>query len=244
LRWLTLLAHECSHFWFGHRLATPVIGKGGTWLREGLAQWAGIETAGALTDEDSERRLWRANFRAYLGSADLRRSKDGAVFANEVTLMDATYLDPAAIPYLRGALVFRRLEHETGAENFRFVLASLLQSPESSFVTGEEFARRIQLEKLVGYYAGTTRIPELEVDEVRYGKGRASARIRCRDPGWPGGSVPCVVVTREGRFATEVQVSNGEGRLEWTGRGTPTKIEIDPERVHLGVAATPASTPK
>ena len=244
LSWLAHLAHECSHLWFGHRLATPVIGKGGTWLREGLAQWAGLETAGALTDEESEQRLWRANFRGYLGSADLRRAADGFVFANEVTLMDATYLDPAVVPYLRGALVIRRIEHELGAEDFRLALRTLLQSRDGAFVTGEDFARRIGLEDLVRYYAATNRLPELEIDEVRYGNGRAWARIRCRDAGWPGGTVPCVVFTREGRFTAEVRVSGGEGLLEWTGSGTPTRIEIDPERIHLGVTATTIGEPK
>jgi hypothetical protein len=238
LRWLSHLAHECSHFWFGHRLATPVIGKGGTWLREGLAQWAGIETAGSLTDEESERRLWRANFRVYLGSADLRRTEDGAVFANEVTLMDATYLDPAVVPYLRGALVFRRLEHELGEDEFRSRLRSLVESSEAEFVTGDEFARRFGLTGLVEYYAGTSRLPELVIDEVSYGNGRASARIRCRDATWPGGTIPCVVFTRKGRFPVDVRATAGAGRLEWIGRGTPTRLEIDPERVHLGVTAT------
>jgi hypothetical protein len=214
-----------------------VIGKGGTWLREGLAQWAGIETAGAITDADAKQRLWRANFRGYLGSADLRRSPDGSVFANEVTLMDATYLDPAVVPYLRGALVMRRIEHEVGADDFRSLLRTLLQSPERSFVTGEEFARRIELEELVAYYAGSSRLPEFEIDEVRYGNGRVSARIRCRDAAWPGGTLPCVVFTREGRFPVEVLVSGGEGFLEWSGSGTLTRIEIDPERIHLGVTA-------
>jgi hypothetical protein len=43
---------------------------------------------------------------------------------------------------------------------------------------------------------------------------------------------------------TEVRVVNGRGRLEWTGRGTPTSIDIDPERIHLGVRAAPGGARK
>ena len=235
--WLSHLAHECSHLWFGHRLATPVIGRGGTWLREGLAQWAGIRTAGTLLDEEAERRLWRANVRGYLGRVDLRRAErePEVLFANEVTLMDATYLDPPVVPYLRGALVFRRLEHEVGPKKFRAALRALMAESEGRFVTGADLARKLGVEALVHYYAETTRLPNLELSEVKFGTGHATARITCRDASWPGGNVPCSIQTDRGEVVIEVRVSHGEGKLVWTGAGTPTRIQLDPERLHLDV---------
>jgi hypothetical protein len=226
-RWLAHLAHECSHLWWGHRVPTPVIGRGGTWLREGLAQWSGIEVAGALLGPDAARELWRANFRGYLRRIDLRRRGD-FLFANEATLRDATYLDDPVVPYLRGALVFRRMAHELGAERFREALRSGEYCPVAHRFTDIGNMRPLAPD-LVAYYAETTRLPDLELADVRTGPGRAEGVVRCRDPRWPGGRVPVRIETETGT----VWVDAEDGRFAWTGEGEPRRIEIDPERIQL-----------
>ncbi|MCK6461248.1 MAG: hypothetical protein L6Q95_15300, partial [Planctomycetes bacterium] len=130
-RFVAHLAHECAHRWFGHRLKTPVIGRGGTWLREGLAEWAGIEAAGAVLGADVAPRLWRDRFARYLSGTDLRRTEDGTLFANEPTLLDATYVDDPLVPYFRGALVLRLLAREEG---FRAGLRGLLEGGPSGIL--------------------------------------------------------------------------------------------------------------
>lgn len=226
-RWLAHLAHECSHLWWGHHVPTPIIGHGGTWLREGLAQWSGTEVAGALLGPDAARELWRANFRGYVRRIDLRR-RDGFLFANEATLRDATYLDNPVVPYLRGALVFRRMEHELGAERFRERLRAGGYYRVAHEFTDIEGMRPLAPD-LVAYYAETTRLPDLELTDVEAGPGHAAGAVRCRDTLWPGGRVPVRIETEAGASWVEAE----DGRFAWNGAGTPKRIEIDPERIHL-----------
>jgi len=233
--WISLLAHECSHRWWGYAVATPVIGGGGTWLREGLAQWSGTRVTGALLGAPTERALWRGTLRRYLARADLRRpaGEPGAIFANEPTLLDATYLDDPAVPYLRGALVFRLLEHEAGSEAFRAGLAAFVKAPREGLATLAELAAAVGAERTIDYYARTTRLPDLALEDVEVGDGYARARITCADALWPGGRVPVVVETATSTETVAVEVREGRGTLAWKGEGIPARIEVDPERLYL-----------
>ena len=218
-RWLALLAHECAHLWWGHRVATPVLGQGGTWLREGLAQYSGIEVAGALLGAETRRDLWRSQVRAYLGRADLRR-KGPLIFANEATLRDATYLDDPLVPYVRGALVFRLMEHRRGAEAFRGDLRRWAGDAPTRFAAWDDFPGD---RALMDYYAATTRLPD-----VTYAVEGGRLTLRCADPAWPGGRVPVRVGGRD----VLVEVRGGEGSAVMP-EGANGAIEIDPERIWL-----------
>ena len=228
---LRLLAHECSHAWWGHRVATTVVGRGGTWLREGLAEWSGNKVAGALLGEAEERRLFRATVRAYVAHLDLRRTTSGLLFANEVTLHDATYLDHPAVAYWRGGLVFRLLERRV--PDLRARLRAFADGHAHTFASLEEFGDAIGERALLDYYVGTTRLPDLVLDEVRVQRNGLSARIRCADASWPGGEVPVRIRTADGEHLVNVDVRGGEGTLRWRGGAAPVEIELDPERIHL-----------
>jgi len=221
--WLALLAHECAHVWWGHRLATPVVGRGGTWLREGLAQWSGIEVAGALAGPEAERGLWRACFRIYVSRLDLRRNGDGTLFANEVPLRDATYLDESAVPYMRGALVLRLLEHRLGTEEFTRRLRAFGDRHAYAFARLEDFAAALDAEDVTAYYGRSTRLPDLRL--------LPGGRIACADPDWPGGVVPVAIETDEGVRTVGVDCRGGSGILRWDGPAR--RIEVDPERIFL-----------
>jgi hypothetical protein len=233
--WLAHLAHECAHVWFGHKLVTPVVGGGGTWLREGLAEWGGITVAGLVAGEGVARRLYRSRLRGYFRSADLRRAEgaNGILFANEPTLIDATYLDRPGVAYLRGALVHRHLEARMGRERFVSRLRAFVEGHAYRFVTAREFARAMGEERAVAYYAGTTGLPDLVLGKVSVTPDSARAEVTCLDPGWPGGGVPCRIWTRDGASDVAVQMRDGRGRLEWRGAGLPERIELDPERLTL-----------
>jgi len=219
-RWLAHLAHECSHAWWGHKVASPVLGKGGTWIREGLAEWSGNKVSGALLGEEWETRLFRDLFRRYFRRIDLRR-RGAVLFANESTLVHATYADDPAVPYLRGALVHRRLEQRLGSERFRIALRGLVKNHAYHMLTATGFAAALGVEPDVAYYAGTTRLPDFELVDVADGR----ATVRCLDPTWPDGDVPC----RVGKDTVIVAMRDGRGTLTW--KGTPKRIEIDPERI-------------
>ncbi|MHC4960047.1 MAG: M1 aminopeptidase family protein [Planctomycetota bacterium] len=212
-RWIAHLAHECAHVWWGHGLATPVVGRGGTFLREGLAEWSGIRVAGRILGEETERALWRDRVRSYFRRIDLRREegRPGVVFANEPTLLDATYVDPPAVAYRRGALVLRMLEHRDPG-GFRDALRTLLQEHAGKRVVGlKEFAKALGDTDLVDYYARTSRLPDFAIQ---------GDRVTCLDPTFPKVKLPALV--------------DGEPKvIEVPGTLPPGRIELDPERVYL-----------
>jgi len=229
-RWIQHLAHECAHRWFGHRLATPVIGRGGTWLREGLAEWAGIEATGEILGAEVARGLWRDRFLRYISHVDLRRLPGGALFANESTLIDATYLDDPAVPYSRGSLVLRLLARDPG---FLEGLRALLKGTPEVILGASEVLSRTGGEEAAAYYAATTRLPDLRLDRVTFDDHAVHARVVCDDPLWPGGRVPVRIDTAEGAQVVEVDVRGGEGSLAWAGASRPVRVELDPERLYL-----------
>jgi len=226
-RWLMHLAHECSHRWWGHHVGMPLIGKGGIWLREGLAQWSGITVVGAQLGADEERRLWRAHVAGYLGTCDLRRI-GGGLYANEPTLRDATPIDPARVPYWRGVLVLRLLREQAGAETFAAFLRKVNDATGKRELTLRELGEGLGTPLWIDYYAKTSRLPDFALESV---SAAGSARVRCLDPKWPGGAVPCRVTTAAGEQIVSVELSDGAGELRWSG--TATRIEVDPDRLYL-----------
>lgn len=228
---LALLAHECSHVWWGHRVATTVVGRGGTWLREGLAEWSGNEVVGALLGEAAGRALRRATWRAYVGRLDLRRTGTGLLFANEATLRDATYLDHPAVAYWRGGLVFHLLDHRV--PDLRDRLRTFCGSHAHAFASLEEFAALVGQDGVLDYYVETTRLPDLVLADLRVEGASVEGAVRCADPAWPGGDVTVRIRTAEGDHLVTVAVRGGEGALRWRGGAEPAEIEVDPERIYL-----------
>jgi len=218
--WRSHIAHECAHAWWGHAVGMPVIGDGGNFLREGLAQWCGL----AVADEPV---LWKRHVAAYLATADLRREA-GSIFANEATLRDATYLDPPRVAYWRGALVLRRIEHRLGRAEFLRRLRTLAAERRGAFVTLDEFAERFGAEADVAYYADAGRLPDYAVGAVDPA-GRAV--VRCLDPKAPDGPIACTIETAAGTQSFLVEIRDGEGALTWDGAAR--RIEIDPDRILL-----------
>ena len=155
------------------------------------------------------------------------------LFANEVSLRDATYLDPPAIPYYRGALVFRLLEHRLGAEPFRAALRSIAKEHAWTFADLGEFVRALGGAEVVSYYVDTTRLTDLVREVTRIEAGGVDATIVCSDPLWPGGRVPVVVRTGAGEERLLVDVRGGRGALRWRGESPVVGVEIDPERIYL-----------
>jgi len=227
-----VLAHECAHLWWGHRVPTTIVGDGGTWLREGLAEWSAIEATGAILGDAARDALWRATLKAYLKGIDLRG--EGALVVHESALVDATYLDPPRIAYERGALVLRAIAHARGAERFREGLRAFAAERAFRFSGVADFVRATGAEPwIVEYYAGFPRLPDLALRDVLAEPGRLSARIVCADGAWKGGTVPCVVRTDRGEHRVSVDVKEGLGSLAWQGEGTPREVELDPERLWL-----------
>ena len=214
--WLRLLAHECAHYWWGHRVPSPVLGRGGNWIREGLAEWSGVRAAEELLRRQgtpAPRSLFRRNLRWYLTDIDLMPAprNEHVVLANEVSLRDATYLDAGRVAYARGALVHRQLEHLLGTDAFIEALRALAKDRAHAFTIADQYVTaldpdgKLGVAEWVDYYVNRTRLPDLRLGDVRVGDGSAKAAVLCKDIDWPGGKLPYVVVTTAGSFDGRAQ---------------------------------------
>jgi len=137
------------------------------------------------------------------------------------------------VAYNRGALVMRLLAREAGPEGFRERLRGLLASHAFRVSGVADFVEAVGSAELARYYAATTRLPDLHLEEVVAGAGTLRARVRCDDAAWPGGRVPVRIATAGGVHEAEVLVRDGEGELAWEGEGEPIRVEVDPERLYL-----------
>lgn len=234
-RRLALLAHECAHIWWGHRFATTVVGDGGTWLREGLAEWCGVRVAGVILGPETEEALWRAEVFDYMRTIDLRRAErePAALFALETSLLDATYLDPPRIAYRRGALVHRALEHLAGRGAFLEGLRRLQRDRAFRLSNVGDFTAATGARDAVEFYVASTRLPDFALSDVAVAPGEATGVIRRLDGGWSPPLLPVRIETTEGYEVADVAMAGRQGNLRWRGHGLPVRIEVDPARIYL-----------
>jgi hypothetical protein len=120
-----------------------------------------------------------------------------------------------------------------GRERFVARLRAFVEGHAYRFVTATDFARALGEERAVAYYAGSTSLPDLVLGKVEVTPNSARGEVRCLDPEWPGGEVPCLIRTGDAEVTVHVTVRDGSGRLEWRGEGLPERIELDPERETL-----------
>ncbi|MHC4223927.1 MAG: hypothetical protein ACYSUN_08055, partial [Planctomycetota bacterium] len=157
----------------------------------------------------------------------------GVIFANEPTLSDASYLDEAAVAYLRGALVHRILERQVGSDAFLAALREFARANAYRFVRAGDYATALRAGPLVDYYVRTSRLPDFTIADVRTPGGDLELSVRCSDPGIPELELPCRLRTTAGSNWSTVRLRNGVGALRWSREGVPVRVEIDPERLHL-----------
>ncbi len=236
---LSLLAHECAHRWWGHRVPTTVVGDGGTWLREGLAEWTAHRIVREMLGEEEARRLTERIRKFYFRKADLRRTvrDPNIVYANEPSLIDATYIDPPRLPYYKGALVHAFLEWRLGDRKFLEGLRRFAGTRAGRFSNPEDFyfafgaSDRVLAQ--VRYFAGTNRLPDLVLEDAKIDDGRAEITVSCLDPTWPDGPVLCRFIGASGTVDTIATLIDGKAQVKWSGAGRVRRIVVDPDRILL-----------
>jgi len=236
---LSLLAHECSHRWWGHRVPTTVVGDGGTWLREGLAEWTAHRIVREMLGEDEARRLTGHIRKFYFRHADLRRTvrDPKIVYANEASLHDATYIDPPRVPYYKGALVHAFLAWRLGDRKFLDGLRRFATTRAGKFSTPDDFFRALDAPADVlaqaRYLVNTNRLPDLVLEHANVEEGRAEITLSCLDPTWPDGPVPCRFFVGSEVFGIVASLKGGKARVTWSGTGRVRRIVVDPDRILL-----------
>lgn len=128
--WYGALSHEIAHCWFGHLVTSDVLGRGGNWLREGLAEYSSYLAL--------ERRFGGGAWLFRRAQGGYRRDIE-AMGAKEPSLRDVSYVYDHDTSYEKGAWVFRMLRHEVGEETFAKVLRAYVAEKRGSFALDTDF---------------------------------------------------------------------------------------------------------
>lgn len=247
--WYGPLCHEVAHTWWGYRAMSDILGNGGNWLREGLAE----TTSGLALEERFGPDFADFAFRRRLhsGFLDDLRSLQGA----EPSLVDVSYLSPQDLSYEKGAYAFLMLRDRIGPEGFREVLRRYLDEASRRFANYRDFqdiAEEVHghsLKDIVRPWVVGTRHADLAV---------VSAETRPRDGQFESDIVVSNLAPNAFPVAAELSVACATGSpiveqvlcgpephtVKVVTDGTPTRIELDPRWRVLDVDRSNNSSPR
>ncbi|GEM_PF-6169010 len=233
--WYGSLSHEVAHCWFGHLVPSDVLGRGGNWLREGLAEYSSYLALERKFGAGSW--IFRRALSTYLG--------DIAVFGDrEPPLREMTYALDRDTSYEKGAWVFRMLRHEAGAEAFDRALTRYVSEKRGGFATDTAFRALLEKESgqdLKPFFAvweeGTGRFDlAIAAAPARVADGRWTFRAESRGTLRRAARVEVRWRTEAGKEgACEVEVPEDGGELVLPCDGAPAWVELDARNDYLDV---------
>ena len=233
--WYGSLSHEVAHCWFGHLVPSDVLGRGGNWLREGLAEYSSYLALEKKFGPGSW--IFRRALSTYLG--------DMAAFGDrEPPLREMTYALDRDTSYEKGAWVFRMLRHEAGAEPFDRALARYVAEKRGGFATDSDFRALIEKESgqdmkpfFAAWEEGTGRLDLAVVGApTRLADGRWTVRAEPRGTLRRAARVEVRWRTEAGKEgACEVEVPAEGGDLVLPCDGAPAAVEVDARNDYLDV---------
>lgn len=234
--WFGALAHEISHIWWGFRAQSELLGHGGNWLREGLAEYSSFLALEAR---------YGASLSPHYCHRKMLRNYHNAIEelgAREPSLIDITYAMPEDTNYEKGAWLFRMLERLIGPEALARVLERYLAAAGSKMATWKVFRKIADDESgrdLSAFFeqwlVGTDHL-DLEVtvspDPWRVVVTQAKGAFQ------PASSPTfrVVVVGEDGaEQVSTLDLPGSGGRKEIALAGRPKKVVVDPDGVLLDV---------
>ncbi len=230
--WFSVLAHEAAHVWWGHRARSDLLGNGGNWLREGLAEYSSWQ---ALTARYGERLpphySHRKMLRDYQDSIRLLGDK-------EPSLLDITYAMPIDTSYEKGAWLYAMLERLMGADPFARTLARYLEAASARMANWKQFQKiaaeesPVDLEPFFTHWLVRTGRLDLAADAREDAEGRWSVLVT-QSGDFPSGSSPAFRVLAEGADGSPREWTvrlPGEGKtLELPVEFRPRCVRVDPD---------------
>jgi len=132
---VALIAHELAHSWSGNTVTNATWRD--LWLNEGFTTYLTYRIMQMIYGDE------RFEMEAVLGRQDLQADIDSLAANDQIMAIDLRGRDPddvfSNIPYEKGALFLRELEHKVGRENFDQFLLGYFEKFAFKSITTDQF---------------------------------------------------------------------------------------------------------
>jgi leukotriene A-4 hydrolase/aminopeptidase len=137
---VSLIAHELAHSWSGNTVTNATWRD--LWLNEGFTTYLTYRIMQMVYGDE------RFEMEAVLGRQDLQADIDSLPAKDQIMAIDLRGRDPddvfSNIPYEKGALFLRELEHKVGRENFDQFLLGYFEKFAFKSITTDQFIRYLE----------------------------------------------------------------------------------------------------
>ena len=144
---VALIAHELAHSWSGNTVTNATWRD--LWLNEGFTTYLTYRIMEMIYGTD------RFNMEAVLGYEDLQADIASLPANDQILAIDLRGRNPddvfSNIPYEKGALFLREIEHKIGRDNFDKFLLEYFAAFTFKSITTDEFIRYLDQTLLVTY---------------------------------------------------------------------------------------------
>jgi leukotriene A-4 hydrolase/aminopeptidase len=137
---VSLIAHELAHSWSGNTVTNATWRD--LWLNEGFTTYLTYRIMQMVYGDE------RFEMEAVLGRQDLQSDIDALPANDQIMAIDLRGRDPddvfSNIPYEKGALFLRELEHKVGRENFDTFLLGYFEKFAFKSITTDQFVSYLE----------------------------------------------------------------------------------------------------
>ena len=137
---VALIAHELAHSWSGNTVTNATWRD--LWLNEGFTTYLTYRIMQMIYGDE------RFEMEAVLGRQDLQADIDSLPANDQIMAIDLRGRDPddvfSNIPYEKGALFLRELEHKVGRENFDQFLLGYFEKFAFKSITTDQFVSYLE----------------------------------------------------------------------------------------------------
>jgi leukotriene-A4 hydrolase len=137
---VSLIAHELAHSWSGNTVTNATWRD--LWLNEGFTTYLTYRIMQMVYGDE------RFEMEAVLGRQDLQADIDSLPAKDQIMAIDLRGRDPddvfSNIPYEKGALFLRELEHKVGRENFDQFLLGYFETFAFKSITTDQFVSYLE----------------------------------------------------------------------------------------------------
>jgi leukotriene-A4 hydrolase len=137
---VSLIAHELAHSWSGNTVTNATWRD--LWLNEGFTTYLTYRIMQMVYGDE------RFEMEAVLGRQDLQADIDSLPAKDQIMAIDLRGRDPddvfSNIPYEKGALFLRELEHKVGRDNFDQFLLGYFETFAFKSITTDQFVSYLE----------------------------------------------------------------------------------------------------